>query len=274
MSEVVEVNIDVKHLSNIAQTGVRRATLFMGLGLNAVQRPEFRDYELQKLAKESGVGGIPLQLIPPGASDETLAKYKEEFSAWLTGCGFREILEYYGLMLDHMHKHCLMVAQFRHFIDTLGDPAKLQRNFSRRLGVIDKHDELKSRFGIAPKFAEHMDTFYSARNALTHGLGIVRPEDTGDGGALRLCWNAMDVTVKGETSGSLIPLAKVLGVPLTEPSSMWLQFVERQSVFDVGSKVKLSSQDLYEICFFVSQQCIPNAIAAFAKFLKEQEIEE
>ena len=177
---VVHVNIDCLAIAKIAHVGVRRAALFLGLGLNSVNQPGFRDYELHKLP--DNLAAIPPDIIARGAPDDAIECFKGEFSIWVTGCGLREMLEHYGLMLDHMHKYCLLVAQTRHFLDLIGDPEKSQFQFARRLGVPDKHDRLRKRFQIEPEFASHVDALWTARNAISHGLGIVRVEDAAPNG--------------------------------------------------------------------------------------------
>jgi hypothetical protein len=47
------VNIDLNELSDIGHAGVRRAVLFMGLGLNASARKNFNDYELLQASNGS-----------------------------------------------------------------------------------------------------------------------------------------------------------------------------------------------------------------------------
>ena len=183
------------------------------------------------------------------------------------------MLEHYGLILDHMHKYSLLVAQVRQFVDVLGDPEKLQFKFARRLGVPDKHAALKKRFQIEPTFASDVDALWSARNALSHWLGIVRVEDAAADGTLALRWLAIEMNARGEETGSVIPLGKLFGVVTTEPMSIYIGTVKRERLHKVGDNIALSAQDLYEICMFMSAQVIPNTMAAFVKFLKDQGVD-
>jgi hypothetical protein len=200
---VINVNIDLDAISGLAHIGVRRAALFLGRGLNGINQPGFRDYELHKLPPGQNLAALPPDIIPRAASDATVEDFKNQFSIWITGCGLREMLEHYGLMLDHVHRYSLLVAQARHFLDLLGDPEQLQYEFARRLGVPDKHDRLKQRFQIEPEFASHIDSLYHARNALTHGLGIVRANDVGADGSLVLRWLAFEMHAHGPDTKSL-----------------------------------------------------------------------
>jgi hypothetical protein len=271
--KAIHVNIDCKAIAKIAQVGVRRAALFLGLGLNGVNQPGFRDYELNKLPRGENLAAVPPVIIAPGAPDHAIERFKAEFTVWVTGCGLREMLEHYGLMLDHMHKYCLLVAQVRQFIDVFGDPEKLQFEFARRLGIPDKHEHLRKRFQIEPEFASHIGALYSARNSLSHGLGIVRVEDAAPDGTLLLRWLAIEMHAHGEETNSVIPLGKLLGKVLPEPMSIRIGTVKRERSYKVGDRIALAAQDLYEICLFMSVQVIPKTVAAFAQFLKDQGVE-
>jgi len=271
--KTIHVNIDCVAIARIAHVGVRRAALFLGLGLNGVNQPGFRDYELHKLPRGENLAAVPPDIIARNAPEHTIERFKEEFSVWVIGCGLRELLEHYGLMLDHMHKYCLIVAQARQFIDAFGDPEKLQFEFARRLGVPDKHERLKRRFQIESEFTSHVDALYSARNSLSHGLGIVRAEDS-TGGTMLLRWLAIEMHAHGEETNSVIPLGKLLGEVLPEPMSIRVRTVERELAYKVGDKISLTAQDLYEICLFISVHVIPKIIAAFIRFLRDQGVED
>jgi hypothetical protein len=271
--EVVHVNIDCTAVAKIGHVGVKRAALFLGLGLNGVNQPGFKDYELHKLPKGDNLAVVPPDIIARGAPDHAIERFKGEFSTWVTGCGLREMLEHYGLMLDHMHKYCLLVAQTRNFLDVIGDPEKRQFEFARRLGVPDKHDRLRKRFQIEPEFASHVDVLWSARNALSHGLGIVRVEDAGPDGTLLLHWLAIEMHAHGEDTGSVIQVGKLFGQLLPEPFRIRVGTVRRELSYKVGDKIALSAQDLYEILLFMSVQIIPKTMAAFVKFLKDQGVD-
>lgn len=271
MPQVVHVNIDCDWLVNLAHVGVRRAAIFMGLGFNGVHQEGFRDYELHKLPPGDNAAYVPPDILPRNASDETVGRYKEEFSTWITGCGLREMLEHYGLMLDHMHKFCLVVAQSRGFLAQFGNPERLQFKFTRH-GVPGKHANLRERFQVEGQFTPHVDAFYFARNALTHGLGIVRPEDA-ESGTLRLRWLAMEMHARGGDTGSVMPIRDLMGARTSEELEIQVKVVARERCFAVGQKIDLSSQDLSEICLFVTVNVIPKSLEAFIGFLRQHNVE-
>ncbi len=117
----------------------------------------------------------------------------------IAGCGLRELLEHYALFLDNIHNYCLMVQQSR---KTLGErnPEKEQRNFSRNGSLSEKLRLLKERFGISIETEDSVIQLYSARNCLTHNLGIVTPERCGDNNVFVVSWIAFDTLVVGHES--------------------------------------------------------------------------
>ena len=65
--------------------GVRRASVFLGLGVNAARNPQFKDYQLQNLAL--------FRIMPDALPDETIAHFKENFEEWVISCALRELTE-------------------------------------------------------------------------------------------------------------------------------------------------------------------------------------
>lgn len=78
----VDCPIDVHELANLAHTGVRRAVLFMGLGLNAAHREEFRDYQLHKLPILPDQTGLPVEFFSSDLPLERVDEFKKEFAVW------------------------------------------------------------------------------------------------------------------------------------------------------------------------------------------------
>lgn len=270
---VVNVKIDLAAIAKLGHIGVRRAALFLGLGLNGINQPGFKDYELHKLPPGQNLAALPPDIIPRDAPDAAVERFKHEFATWITGCGLRDMLEHYGLMLDHIHKYGLAVAQMRQFLDLLGNPEHLQFEFARRLGMPDKHDRLAKRFQIDPEYAFNLDSFYYARNALTHGLGIVRANDVRPDGFLVLRWLAFEMHAHGTDSDTKIPAAQVFGVSLPEARLFKVFTAQRELSYKIGDKIALTAQDLYEICLFMQMEMIPKTMKAFIDFLDEQGIE-
>ena len=75
--EPIRVNIDCTAIAKIAHVGVKRTALFLGLGLNGVNQPGFKDYELHKLPKGENLAAIPPDIIARGAPDDLIERSRQ-----------------------------------------------------------------------------------------------------------------------------------------------------------------------------------------------------
>ena len=273
MTNTIEVNIDLPKLADIAHVGVRRAALFMGLGLNAINQPGFRDYQLHKLPLQAGQRSLPVDFFPPDLPDERVATFKQVYSVWIAGCGLRELLEHYALYLDHIHKYGLVVQQAT---GKLGqrDPEKEQRSFNRNGSLAEKLRLLKERFGIEVDAADSITQLYSARNCLTHDLGIVAPTRCDAEGIFVVSWTAFDMVAIGHETGTEAPLADLIvsGGATTEETTVAMRRVLRRRELKAGDKLRFSQQDLWEQCFFFNAIAIPKMMTSFLAFLTDHSI--
>ena len=261
------VNIDMSKLSDVAHTGVRRAVLFMGLGLNAANREEFNDYELHKIPIVPGQTSLPIDFFPAELPPERVKAFKEEFATWIVGCGLRELLEHYALFLDQMHRYGLLVLQTRGMLGGI-DPQKEQDRFNRRLGIPDKLVKLHDRFSITPSYPESIKQLYQARNCLTHELGVVSPKRCGPDGHFTMTWRAYDFLAEGEESGIVCSMTELIDKEIQEETRLFMQATSRERKFVAGARLLLSQQDLWEICYFFNAMAIPTAAESFIAFLK------
>lgn len=264
--ESQEIHIDVDRLLFIANTGVNRAAVFMGLGLNAAHNPNFNSYRLSDLPIDTS--SIAPDFVPREAPPETIDAYKQEFSIWITGCGLREVLEHFGLMLDEMHRYCLLIAQCRHPKLLDGHPEKLHRDFHSKPSISAKLNLLEKRFGIVTPYATEISALYRLRNSLTHGLGFVRERDVDEKKLLTLRWQALLVVAKGVDTGDCQPLKNLIGVTTQEEMVIKATFSPRELTLHEGQKVELTEADLWEICLFFRAHCISSVIESFLSFAK------
>ena len=80
-----EIEIDLDKILDVALRGVRRASMFMGFGVNAALSPEMRNYQLSDITR--------IKILPDNISDDSLEKAKNEFRLWIEANGFRELIE-------------------------------------------------------------------------------------------------------------------------------------------------------------------------------------
>ena len=65
------MEISFPAIQETALKGVRRTAVFMGLGLNAGQDPNYRAYQLSSISM--------LQFVPQNADDHTIDEFKTHF---------------------------------------------------------------------------------------------------------------------------------------------------------------------------------------------------
>jgi hypothetical protein len=240
-----QINIDLPTIKNIAVKGVRRTAIFMGLGINAANDPDFKQYELAKITS--------LEFIEPISDEKTLTHFKTEFGRWVIANGLRELIETFCVFLDEIHFVCLLLAISSGQIST--DQFHRQNTKFRHCGLKDKLKHLNNDFGVATGQSDYLMSINQARHCLTHRRGIVGNEDCFNGKELIVRWTGIDTyaeTPSGERI-SLFPMPEG-GVLLTEGSKIMAAFPERTKIFPIRSLVTFSPRDLAEICHFTLNQ--------------------
>src|SRR5438105_1920638 len=98
----MEIEINYDRILETALQGVRRATVFLGLGFNAANDPQFKTYQLSKIAT--------LTLVPDDVDPATLTHFKESFGHWIVGNGLRELMETFAIFLDQIYSATLHIT--------------------------------------------------------------------------------------------------------------------------------------------------------------------
>jgi hypothetical protein len=239
--------IDFDKLADIGLKGVRRAAVFMGLGLNAAHDPAFKSYQLSSVQNIQS-NAIRMELIPSNVNEETLSHFKREFSVWVIANGLREIIERFAIFLDGIHHACQWIAVNKKTLQP-ADAKRLDKSF-RFKGVEDKLRELEGRFCVKPNHPEYLVSINQMRNCLTHRLGKVGIEDCSDGKKFNVKWLGMEFQIELE-SGKVILVNEAVGTVLPEPGTLQLRIVERGKSFPLGSFASLEMYELAEVCNFI-----------------------
>ncbi len=240
------VMIDFDKLADIGLKGVRRAAVFMGLGLNAASDPSFKSYQLSSI--QNVQTKIHMELIHSNVSDDTLRHFKTEFGVWIIANGLREVTERFAVFLDGIHHVCQLIACSKQKLEPTA-AQKLDLTF-RQKGIEYKLRKLDSRFSVKPRYPDYVVSINKARNCLTHRLGKVGSEDCDQRVALEVKWTALDFQIELE-SGKILSGNKALGVVLPEAGTVQLKFVERSKLFPIGTFIRFEMHELAEICNFM-----------------------
>lgn len=255
--------IDFDKILEIAYRGVRRASIFMGLGVNAALNPEYKAYQLTHITK--------LRLIPNNVAEETLQHFKEEFKTWIEGNGLRELIETYSIFLDALHNVCLLVRGSKEGIHIATLEAK-QDTF-RQQGFPNKLNQLRINFAVGPKHADYLVSLNKARNCLTHTRGIVGKEHIDSEKGMKVAWLGMEIFVQTPTGErqSLMDIPPE-GVLIKDGGTACIQFVERANYFELNALVRFTTRELAEICWFFQQEA-HGALMSAAEYAKASGLE-
>lgn len=244
----IEINLD--NILDVAVRGVRRATVFMGLGVNAALDAEFTNYQLTHLTN--------IQLVP-NVAQEAVSHFKDEFKIWIEANGFRELVETFSKYLDALHQACLVIKKGKE---------DQQKTFEQQ-GFPNKLNLLSTSFSVCPKHIDYLKSLNKARNCFTHRQGIVGQEDVTAGDSLSVLWLGMDLFVETPTGEKhMLNVIPEGGLLLPDGGSVKMQMMERERTFAIGTQVKFSTRDLAEICWFFDREA-RSALASAVEFAKK-----
>ena len=232
----VTFNLDV--IDEIARKGIRRAAVFMGLGVNAAESTELNNYHLYQ--------DTTIHLLPSSVAPEILQEWKDQFRLWVVSSGFREVVDSLCRYFDQIYLGCSIAATKKY------DPIA-QKRFER-LGLEGKIDALRDDLALTSPNSPLVQSFYPIRNCLVHRLGRVGHKDTKDGVPLALRYRRLEFLHTTET-GRVIRLPDMMD-PKSKPffaqetGTLGMQYQERSLEFPLGSIITISPKELTEILFF------------------------
>jgi hypothetical protein len=232
----IEINYPAIHAT--AQRGIRRAAVFLGLGVNAADDQRQQEY---LLAKETGI-----RLLPEKVNEETLQQWKTEFRLWIIGCGFKELVDHFCVFLDQLYHASSLIAKSH-------SPTN-QEKFEY-LGMTVKLSKLEKEFAVRCNWRPQLETLYAARNCFVHRLGTVGVDDCEPGRALLALQYVRLASVFQPKEGPEQPMPDIFdpnSLPFTSPSEGWLcaRWTPTTIEIPIGEKLQLAPKVLTEILLF------------------------
>lgn len=232
------LRIDFDELSNLAHVGPRRASAFLKMGLHSCENPP-DDFVLQ--------GGIAYRFLPD-KTPELVEHIKAEFSAWIVGSGLKELDHCFSLFLDKVwfatrviRLHGATVPSHLRIGDNFADETNAARKLQRINTEIDSGVDL-----------EAFDSLSLARNALTHGAGIVAARHTNRERALEIIWIAPELVVQDGDDEIVYRAepADMHQVKSPDGAQIIIRFSRHSVIFQEGERIRLTAHNLAEICAF------------------------
>lgn len=259
ISEMKQLTIDFDRVMDIALRGIRRTSVFMGLGVNAARDDRLKEYHLPDL--------MMFRVMPDSVDDQTLAGFKSTFHQWIISNGLRELIETFATFLDQVYKICLLIAESK---GKVSDKERIAcgRDFEKK-GVEDKLNSLRGKFSIFTIREKYFSSINKARNCITHRQGKVGPKDLKDQNTFRLVWLGMELYAE-TTSGkrhSLMPPFPKDNVILESGDRVMVSVVDRVKEYKLGETVTFSPNDIGEICllFHLATDDITKSALEYAK---------
>jgi len=256
------LNINFLEILNIALAGIRRSSIFLGLGLNAAWNPEYKNYLLLDSTK--------IHFIPQQLSDSDIENAKRDFANWLVGNGLREVNEHFDVFLDKIYEATMMGLVFKHEKIDHEKYAEIKnkcKRFSKK-GIEDKFEELKKSFEFTSDNKDCHLSLKKARNCLSHRLGRVEDIDCNDEDKLTISWLTLDiVTIKNGEKGEIIELPIKQQHILTGNVGLGYSYSKTCASFAKGMIVNLNPKNINEICFFyaIEAEKIKDSAVEFLK---------
>jgi hypothetical protein len=257
------ITIDLDRIKEIALKGIRRATVFLGLGVNAARDNTLTKYDLP----ENQIKFILKKVTP-----EDISGFKQNFEKWIIWNSLRELIESFGIFLDAIHQSCLLFATNKGRVTP--ENANMWGPAFERKGVEEKLKTLRTRFKIATNNEKYFVTISQARNCITHRQGRIGKEDLKGSDSFRPSWRAFEIIVQ-TPDGAEISLKAPLpesGLYLKEGGSVALKVLERLRDYKLGEVIEFTPVDINDICFLVYQST-GELIASILNYAKELGIE-
>jgi len=236
------IHIELAHILEIANKGIRRAAVFMGVGVNVAEDKSFKKYELTDKTN--------IQIIPSNLDDETIGHIKKEFEIWVIANGLRELIEAFSIYLDEIYNACLLIEIVNNHLER-ANYSKYCRKYAKQ-GFPNKLNLMKQKFGIHPMHEDYINSIYKVRNCLAHRRGIVRKDDCKEGSSLKIKWLGIDaniITPSGQQHSALdVPEE---GIFLPEGGKLVVTNIEKEKTYNIGEIVKIDANMLSEICWYM-----------------------
>jgi hypothetical protein len=239
------ININLPQIKEISLKGIRRTSVFLGLGVNAARDEKVKNYQLQNLTS--------LRFMPDNLDDDQISSFKKQFEHWVISCGLRELTETFSNFLSAIYQACLLNEIYTNN-NIIDNPNKLIKSF-KWMGVEKQLKLLRKKFGIQTTKEKYLITINRVRNCITHRSGIVGIEDLrSEEKSFKICWWAFKVfieTPSGEKITLKPPMPKE-GIYLKDGGNVCLQFLEKEREFQLKEVIILSPNELSEICYLLT----------------------
>lgn len=239
----MEVKVDYDKIREIAALGVRRASVFMGIGTNVGKIYPPVSHQLDDRAQYI--------FVASNVPEKDRRAFIDEFQNWIIANGLRELVETYSVFLTASYQTYLLVESGGIAVAEL---AKKTSEFERD-NVSVQLETLTKSLGVKNTYGDMFDSLRQARNCLSHRMGVVSPKDvnTNDGQFL-LRWHYQALfAIEESGKETLLDLNRTSedGITLETPGKIVMRPHVKEKATPLGSPIRLDRHELSEICWAV-----------------------
>lgn len=238
MSDGQTVTFNFKHVIEPLQNGVRRADVFMGIGLNAAEVEPAISHVLSPDSLHQ------INLVKAELTAEEKTHVASEFGKWVRANGLRELIETVSLFLDKLYVPLFAIHRGADKNGKkLEHPDRLER-----LGIMNKIDAMSSVLPVSDEDKQILSVLNRMRNCYAHRCGVVGQRDLDDkADVMTLRWNAFEMQVE-EPDGNIILETELDDRVLEQGGIVQIKVVERTRSIEEGTELVLEKRELKEIC--------------------------
>jgi hypothetical protein len=237
---VVELRADFDQLREIVALGVRRASIFMGIGANAAGLDPPLSHVLDDKAQ--------FVVVPQEVSAKVSSEFLREFENWVVANGLRDLVETFSIFLAETYA--------MHFLFEKGqvlaeDFERAKRRFEFK-GVEQQLAAMNQLLALDGRFLSMYSSLNQARNCMAHRRGIVGLVDVpARNQPFVFTWRTRAMFLEdGRDVSVLLQCGEEVHVEAGQ--KIVNSEVERSKNFALGEPIRLSRHELNEICFGVT----------------------
>lgn len=239
----IQVQINFMSIRQPADIGVTRASVFLGLATNAAAVKPPLSHVLDDR--------VQYRFVPNEVPPATTAHFSEEFTYWVMGNALRELVDAFSTFLVR----CRPVLRIIETKQINKQEIEQLEAVIEKKNISQQYEEIQELVGLEPIYAAMFETFRQARNCLAHRRGVVAQRDVNtDDGHLKLRWCFMGTFLR-DPDGTEKPIDNdTIGEGVIaggDGGNVVVHLTWKEKRFPVGSQIKLSRNDLGEICFGV-----------------------
>jgi hypothetical protein len=229
-------HVDWNQLRELGNRGIRRASVFMGIGTNAARQVPRVSHVLE---------GSPFVVVPSAVSEEVQSQFSDTFEQWVVSNGLREIVETLSSFLIEAFKGAYILNA-----GSSADALEFQKAVSKfdRVGVEKQLARISEMLALDGRFLPMFGSLNIARNCLSHRRGIIgREDEQAPGAGFVLTWRTR--SLRREDGTDLTLAIKDGQAPRVEAGERLIfEEVERTRHLTIGQEIHLTQHELSEIC--------------------------